>query len=190
MDSFKARRFDMSDVLSNTLSGFGVFALVAAIVGGGLKAFGFELGPLKSTLRQIILAGAGMGFILLANWQVIQQFFSPVRFLNETRGPTTLQPGEVHSIPFSLSRSGPVEVVIQTLVPDWSSFSGQPGRPGQAELFVTICAAASAGPCPSGQVGVLQPFSQELPSGSGSIRLFNFATSPRVTFTISIKHPA
>jgi hypothetical protein len=37
--------------MSNTLLGFGLFALVAAIVGGGLKAFGFEVGPLKSTGR-------------------------------------------------------------------------------------------------------------------------------------------
>jgi hypothetical protein len=28
--------------MSNTLLGFGLFALVAAIVGGGLKAFGFD----------------------------------------------------------------------------------------------------------------------------------------------------
>ena len=46
--------------MSNTLLGFGLFALVAAIVGGGLKAFGFELGVLKSTRRQILLTLVGL----------------------------------------------------------------------------------------------------------------------------------
>lgn len=63
--------------MSNTLLGFGLFALVAAIVGGGLKAFGFEVGPLKSTGRQLVLAAVGLVLIGSAEWSPMQGWLFP-----------------------------------------------------------------------------------------------------------------
>ena len=46
--------------MSATLLTAGIACLIAAIVGGGLKAFGIEIPPLQSRIRQAALAGVGM----------------------------------------------------------------------------------------------------------------------------------
>jgi hypothetical protein len=178
------------ELMSATLLGFGLFALVAAIAGGGLKAFGFELGVLNSAGRQISLAVVGLILIASAELDKIQSRIFPARIVMETHGPATLEPGQTVKIPLSLTQGGQVEVVIQSLMPDWSGFSGQKGLPGQDAVFVNICAAGSGGPCPNRQMGVADTFSQELPLGSGTISVFNFATSPRLKVTLRVKHPA
>ena len=45
----------------------GVACIIAAIVGGGLKAFGFEIPLLNSIGRQILLAIVGVGLILFGD---------------------------------------------------------------------------------------------------------------------------
>ena len=108
----------------------------------------------------------------------------------QTDGPTTLEPGQVRKISLSLTRGGQVEVVIQSLIPDWNGFSGQRRLPGQDAVFVSICAAGSGGPYANGQMGASDAFSQELPPGSGMVSVFNFATSPRMMVALRVKHPA
>lgn len=176
--------------MSNTLLGFGLFALVAAIVGGGLKAFGFEVGVLKSTGRQAVLAAVGLVLIGSAEWNLIQAFLFLPQFVTETAGPTTVDTGQVRTVPVSLTHSGQVDVTIQSLLPDWNSFTGQRGVPGQDGLLVSICPSKNTGACLSRQMGESQTFSQELPAGPGSVSVFNFATSPKMTFTLRIKHPS
>jgi hypothetical protein len=176
--------------MANSLLGLGLFALVAAIVGGGLKAFGFEVGVLRSLRRQIALGGLGLILIVAANPDAIREIVFPTKFVTKTIGPIELQPGRTHSIPMSLTRRGAVNIAIESLVQDWNSFSGQKGLPGQDGLYVSICSAVSTGPCPRRQMGVSEAFSQELPAGSGTISLFNFAMSPKVTFTARFRHPA
>jgi hypothetical protein len=58
--------------MSNTLLGFGIVAIAAAIVGGGLKAFGIEFPALQSTARQVLLAVLGIISITSAEWDVVQ----------------------------------------------------------------------------------------------------------------------
>ena len=179
--------------MSNTLLGFGLFALVAAIVGGGLKAFGFQIGALSSTTRQVILAAVGIALITATQWtpllSVLNVLF-PAKTITETFGPTALDPVKRMVFLFPWLELDKLKLRFRPSLPDWSSFSGRKGLPGQDGLFVRICASSSNGPCPSQQVGISQPFSQELPAGSGTVSLFNFATSPKMTFTLRIKHPA
>jgi Ricin-type beta-trefoil lectin domain len=59
--------------MSNTLLGFGIVAIAAAIVGGGLKAFGVEFPALQSTARQVLLAILGIISIASAEWNIVQQ---------------------------------------------------------------------------------------------------------------------
>jgi len=46
--------------MENSLLGAGVFCIIAAIIGGGLKAFGMEMPLLKSTQRQLLLGFVGI----------------------------------------------------------------------------------------------------------------------------------
>src|SRR5262245_2003077 len=101
----------------------------------------------------------------------------------EADRPTLIEPGQEKKIPLSLDVGVRVEVMITRLIPDWNGFSGDKRA---KELRVTICASAASGPCPSRQIGLLEAFSQELPAGSATIKVFNFETNPRITFTIHI----
>ena len=49
--------------IGETLLTAGLACIIAAIVGGGLKAFGIEIGVLRSVWRQALLAGFGMALI-------------------------------------------------------------------------------------------------------------------------------
>jgi hypothetical protein len=77
--------------MTGTLLGFGIFALVAAIVVGGLKAFGFELGALNSVVRQVILASVGILMIAISGWtEYIQPFLFPPQMASQELGPINL----------------------------------------------------------------------------------------------------
>lgn len=49
--------------MQNTLQGLGIVCVIAAIVGGGLKAFGIEFAALRSLSRQVLLASFGFALI-------------------------------------------------------------------------------------------------------------------------------
>jgi hypothetical protein len=173
--------------MSNSLLGFGIVALVAAIIGGGLKAFGFELPAVSSLSRQIVLAALGIILIVSAKWgeigpEIESFLFPPV---TETVGPITLEPTAIHHTPLLLSRKGTVDVMLQSVVPDWPATvpKGQ-----HVALYVTICKSENFD-CLSRQVEELDSFSRELLAGSGSIAVFNFGTNPRTQFTLHIKRP-
>lgn len=51
----------------NTLLGAGIACVAAAIIGGGLKAFGMEIPALNSIVRQLLLAAFGV-FLALIGW--------------------------------------------------------------------------------------------------------------------------
>lgn len=61
--------------MDTTLLLLGIACIIAAIVGGGLRAVGFEFPPLKSLPRQIILAV--LGVVLIAISRSIQPSTSP-----------------------------------------------------------------------------------------------------------------
>jgi hypothetical protein len=111
------------------------------------------------------------------------------RIVTKQAGPTTIATGKVFSVPLTVGHGGRVEVVIDRLDPDWTGHSGPKGLPGQDGLYVTICASQAGRPCSSRQLGVSQAFSEVLPDGPATISVFNFATSPRMTFSLSIKYP-
>jgi hypothetical protein len=50
-----------------TLAKIGIVCIIAAIVGGGLKAANIEFGPLESTGRQILLASFGL-VLIFTHW--------------------------------------------------------------------------------------------------------------------------
>ena len=170
--------------MSNTLLGFGLACFAAAIIGGGLKAFGFEIPVLKSTSRQIMLGILGLALIVSAEWDKIRL---PVGSLTETKGPLTLETGQSVRFPLSLNHGGKVVVTVADLKPDWNGFAGQRGQPGQDGVYVSICTAESG--CSNRQMAQSDSFSQELPPSPGTISVFNFASSPRMSVTLIIKHP-
>src|SRR5262245_50013860 len=51
--------------MQNALVTSGIVCLVAAVVGGGLKAFGMEIPALNSLRRQVILAGLGAALLAI-----------------------------------------------------------------------------------------------------------------------------
>jgi hypothetical protein len=175
--------------MSNTLLGLGIAVLVAAIVGGGLKAFGFEFPVIASTKRQLAVAGLGICLIISAEWNDIRSVLFPTTYVTERKGPITLEHGRTHNLPLVLNRGGAIEVVLESLDPDWTGFTGQRNGPGQGSLHVTICASVTIPPCPSRQVGLGEAFSQQLPIGSAAISIFNFDTNPTMKFTLRITHP-
>ncbi len=61
--------------MSNTLLTAGLACIVAAIVGGGLKAFGIEIGILRSWKRQGLLAM--FGAVMLVTAYVMQRPLTP-----------------------------------------------------------------------------------------------------------------
>jgi hypothetical protein len=54
--------------MENTLLGGGIACVLAAIVGGGFKAFGIEVPVIASNLRQLVLGVAGVALILFSQW--------------------------------------------------------------------------------------------------------------------------
>src|SRR5271154_689773 len=99
-------------IMPQTLLYFGIFCLVAAIAGGGLKALGFQMGALNSTLRQIILGGLGIALMVSAEWSPIVGYLVPPKQVTVTQ-TLTLDAGASVNIPLSLKRAGSVDVVIE-----------------------------------------------------------------------------
>lgn len=50
--------------MENTLLGVGITCIIAAIVGGGLKAFGMEVSSFDSVKRQVLLALFGLVLVI------------------------------------------------------------------------------------------------------------------------------
>src|ERR1700730_2411078 len=169
----------MTQTLSGTLLGFGLFSLVSAIVGGGLKALGMEVGVLKSRFRQILLGAVGAVLICASQYEKLLPVLFQARTIDV--GPVTLESGTVQNTPLSLPHGGQVNVTLQRISPDFTGFAGPKGQPGQDGLYVSICGSAGADPCERRQVGQSDTVSKVLPAGPASVSVFNFATSPKMT---------
>jgi hypothetical protein len=52
--------------MNNVLLGAGAACVIAAIAGGGAKAFGVEIPVLRSVRRQVVLGIVGIGFLAAA----------------------------------------------------------------------------------------------------------------------------
>jgi hypothetical protein len=62
--------------MTNTLLTAGLVCIIAAVIGGGLKAFGIEIPALQSTTRQILLGTLGL-ILLLGTYASYTQFARP-----------------------------------------------------------------------------------------------------------------
>lgn len=70
----------------------GVCCMLAAVIGGGLKAFGMTIPALKSLPRQILLFGLGVTFCAVGLWLGKQKPPTPVQQIPQTTittGPAT-----------------------------------------------------------------------------------------------------
>jgi hypothetical protein len=182
----RVKAFRTQFIMAGTLLGFGIFALVAAIVGGGLKAFGFELGAITSIVRQLILAFIGILMILIAEWtDYIKPLFFPLRFISQEIGPITLSPGENRNFSLELKHTGQVDVIIRSIVPHLTEHQTQNNLP---ELYIRLCSAERV-PCGGQQIGLYGSIRRNLESGPATISVFNFASSPPVTFEITTNYP-
>lgn len=159
--------------MENTLLGFGLACIAAAIVGGGLKAFGFEIPILNSMARQVLLGLLGVILIATAERDALERYFAGQGM--EVNGPVTIGPGERQDYPIKLTHAGTVEVTLSNVSPPH-------------ELHVTICAGQGT-PCPNRQIPMRVPFAADLPAGSAAVSIFNFAQNPAVTYTIKIARP-
>lgn len=168
--------------LSNTLLGFGLFCMATAIVGGGLKAFGFELGPLASVRRQVILFVFGAILVAVSGEKTIVSAwlkFFPYPTVVEAFDPVNIGPGQVRS--FSLKRmhhDGPVEATIESIQSD------PPGK----EVQVSVCSAEKPGDCKNEQLGAGRSISDTLPAGDSVINVFSFQSNPPVTVSLKVEH--
>jgi hypothetical protein len=177
----------MSQSLTGTLLGFGLFAVVAAIVGGGLKAIGMEIGPLKSPFRQALLAVLGLVLISASQYNNLLHILVHPKTI--VVGPITLEAGTEKSTALLLPHDGQVDVSLQQVSPDYTGFSGPHGQPGQDGVFVSICGTSAAASCERQQVAQSQSVSKALLAGPASVSVFNFATSPRMTVMLNITAP-
>jgi hypothetical protein len=159
--------------VEKTLLGFGLACIVAAIVGGGLRAFDVEIPVVNSLARQLLLGALGLILVATAERDILARLVFGQT--TETKGPTLIKPGERQDYPIKLTRNGPVEVTLDSVEPP-------------KELYVTICAGPGT-PCPSRQIPMRVPFAIDLPSGSAAVSVFNFAGNPAVTYTIKIERP-
>ena len=74
------------EIWANTLLTAGLVCIIAAVIGGGLKAFGIEIPALQSTTRQILLGT--LGLILLSGTYVF--------FTEFARPPIPASDGELN----------------------------------------------------------------------------------------------
>jgi hypothetical protein len=159
--------------MANTLLGFGIFALAAAVVGGGLKAFGFELPAFASIPRQLLLGAIGLIVIISVEWDSITSLMIPRT--TETNGPIQLRSGGNHNFTLYLPRRGRVDVTVQSIVPD-------------RDVFIRLCSGRSAS-CDGVQVGESGSLSKILDEGPATLSVFNFGTSPPVIFSSTTSYP-
>jgi hypothetical protein len=92
-------------------------------------------------------------------------------------GPVTVPNRETHNIGLDLKHAGPVDLIIDSPIPDRG-------------LFVNICSADEGNSCPRGvQKGSAGSLRRELKAGPATIEIFNFAENPPVTFSATIRYP-
>ncbi|MCP3418635.1 hypothetical protein NLM16_31450 [Bradyrhizobium brasilense] len=118
----------------------------------------------------------------------VKSLYTPAKF--------TLQPGETRAFDLDLHRAGFVDVLINSIEPDWNGREKQKqdwlkaGRGDTPELWFQICSATEGDKCPQGvQKGINVQFSRELPSGPGTVVFVNFRDNPPITFSARINHP-
>lgn len=177
----------MSDDLADKLLMLGVVCVVAAIVGGGLKALGAELPLVKSLRRQVLLGAFGVFLIIPSQWEAITNLLHPP--ISETSGPTIIEPGQTKNITVNMPRKGEIGIVIKSLVQDLTAFAGDAAAPGANALFVRVCGHQEVGDCPSSQVGSGGSFSRDILKGEATVTIFSFGTSPRLTYVMEVRHP-
>lgn len=118
----------------------------------------------------------------------------PPRLTTDHVGPVTIPPGETRNFSLDLKHEGPVDLIVQNLVPDWTGREQQrvrwqqAGRGNTPEVVVNICSAT--GPCPDGvQKGNAGTLRRHLPSGPATITIFNFGENPAVVFSGIFRYP-
>ena len=118
------------------------------------------------------------------------------RLVTEHVGPATIQSGETRNFNIDLKRPGPVDLIIGSIVPDWTGHEQQrtqwqqEGRGNTPELFVNICSAEEGNSRPRGvQKGSAGSLRRELRAGPATIGIFNFRENPPVTFSATIRLP-
>jgi hypothetical protein len=108
----------------------------------------------------------------------------------ETLGPITLAAGDTYRTHVVVGRPGPIDVELKSLTQDWKGFAGQRGQPGQDGLLVTICPAEKSNR-PAYQMGKSDSVQEhDDVGGPVAISVFNFQTSPKMTFSLLVKHPS
>jgi hypothetical protein len=119
-----------------------------------------------------------------------------IRFSTEHGGPVTLQPGETRGFNIELKHSGPVDVIVNSIVSDWTGREKQrkewmdAGRGNTPEIWFNVCSASQGNSCPDGvQKGINGTFRRDLPVGPATVVFFNFRDSPPITFSTTIKYP-
>jgi hypothetical protein len=161
--------------MNNTIVGFGIAAIAAAIVGGGLKAFGFELPIVSSAKRQAMLAAFGILLIVAANFEQLKALVYPARMLVESKS-FNVSSGATSTLSVRVAKSGPVEVTLLKV---------EPGR----ELHVTLCSSTYFSSCISRQIGPDESITKSLPVGVATVKIFNFGVNPDVRGVAQIRYP-
>ena len=116
--------------------------------------------------------------------------------ITDHTGPVTMQAGAYWIRQLNVSYPGPVDVSIESIVPDWANFEGmkkiwiQEGKGTSPEIWFILCGAAEGDKCPDGvQRGVNGILRRNLPAGPATVKFYNFGNSPPVTFEATIKYP-
>ena len=93
--------------MADTLLTTGLVCLVAAIVGGGLKAFGFELPALRSGRRQVALGALGLVLLGASYWtqpRSASQAAPTEVLLFDTKNDAAVQDNPPRPAEFTISR--------------------------------------------------------------------------------------
>jgi len=84
--------------MNETYFGLGIACIVAAIVGGGTKLFGYEIPVVDSLRRQLLLAGFGLALAGAASFSVwgppLQRLESDQH--RSVQSPVPLSPTDLH----------------------------------------------------------------------------------------------
>jgi hypothetical protein len=177
----------MSVVSIDPLLAFGTVCIGAAIIGGGLKALNVEMPVIASGFRQVLLALFGLILVAASQHETLRRLLHPT--ITDRFESMVLEAGRALSETVDMGVDGRVGVTVHGLRQDYSGFVGEHGAPGHDGLHVTICGQSELGPCPSIQVADNGTFARELKEGTATISFFNFADSPRKTFSVSVSHP-
>ena len=75
--------------METTFTTAGVACIIAAVVGGGLKAFAIEIPVIQSRVRQLVLAGLGVLLIVIGRLSTAAPI-APVTPAAATLAPVTV----------------------------------------------------------------------------------------------------